>query len=117
MALERIAKVGLMHRVLHTPAQLSGGEKQRVAIARALVNDPDIVFADEPTGNLDSKSGGNVMKMIQDLNEKENRTVILITHETFTSEHAKRIVRIYDGKVVEDSLVKKQRKASDEFIK
>ena len=117
MALERIAKVGLMHRILHTPAQLSGGEKQRVAIARALVTDPDVVFADEPTGNLDSESGGNVMKMIQELNEKEGRTVILITHEKFTSEHAKRAIHIHDGEIVSDKKIRNRRKASDKLLK
>jgi len=93
--------VGLEHRLHHSPNKLSGGEKQRVAIARALVNNPEVVFADEPTGNLDSKSGLAVMKILQDLNEKGN-TVILVTHEKYTAEHAKRIIKLKDGELVED---------------
>jgi putative ABC transport system ATP-binding protein len=117
LATEQIKAMSLMHRIHHTPAQLSGGEKQRVAIARALVNDPDVVFADEPTGNLDSKTGKDVMEIIQDLNQKEGRTIILITHETYTAEHARRIVRIHDGKVESDEMVAHQRLASEEFKK
>ena len=116
-ARDKIEAVGLTHRISHTPAQLSGGEKQRVAIARALVNDPDVIFADEPTGNLDSKTGRDVMEIIQDLNEHEKHTVILITHETYTAEHAKRIIYIRDGKVESDTRVQKQRHAHDEFQK
>lgn len=116
-ARHKIEEVGLTHRINHTPAQLSGGEKQRVAIARALINDPDVIFADEPTGNLDSKTGRDVMEIIQNLNEKEKHTVILITHETHTAEHAKRIIYIRDGKVESDTRVQKQRHAHDEFKK
>ncbi len=116
-AKDKIEAVGLAHRINHTPAQLSGGEKQRVAIARALINNPDIIFADEPTGNLDSKTGKDVMEIIQNLNKNEKRTVILITHETYTAEHAKRIVYIRDGEVESDTLVKKQRRAHDGFKK
>jgi len=97
--------VGLSHRLAYTPNKLSGGEKQRVAIARALVNDPDIIFADEPTGNLDSKSGLQVMKILQKLND-EGRTIILVTHEKYTAEHAKRILQIKDGLLVGDFAVK-----------
>jgi putative ABC transport system ATP-binding protein len=104
--------VGLSHRVDYFSNQLSGGEKQRVAIARALINDPEIVFADEPTGNLDSKSGVQIMKILQDLN-KQGKTVILVTHETYTSEHAKRIIHIVDGKIVSDKKVEKRRLAKD----
>ncbi len=96
-----LAKVGLEHRINHYSNQLSGGEKQRVAIARALVNNPDIIFADEPTGNLDSKSGIQVMKILQNLNN-EGKTIVLVTHETFTSEHAKRIINIIDGKTIKN---------------
>ncbi len=117
IARERIEAVGLTHRINHTSSQLSGGEKQRVAIARALVNDPDIIFADEPTGNLDSKTGKDVMQILQDLNKKEKRTILLITHETYTAEHAQRIVHIIDGKVSSDKLVDHQRSAYDEFKK
>jgi ABC-type lipoprotein export system ATPase subunit len=109
--------MGLSHRIDHEPAELSGGEKQRVAIARALVNNPNVIFADEPTGNLDSKNGKSVMEIIQKLNEKEGRTIILITHETFTAEHAKRIIKVYDGKVESDEKVKEQRHASEGFMK
>lgn len=97
-----INDVNLEHRTNHESAQLSGGEKQRVAIARAIVNDPDIVFADEPTGNLDSKSGGVIMDIIQDLNQKKGRTVILITHEQYTSQYARRIIKLKDGLLVSD---------------
>ncbi len=116
-ARDKIEAVGLTHRIDHTPAQLSGGEKQRVAIARALINDPDIIFADEPTGNLDSKTGRDIMEIIQNLNEEEKHTVILITHETNTAEHAKRIIYIHDGKVESDTRVQKQRHAHNEFKK
>lgn len=98
-AKKAIEAVGLTHRINHDSAKLSGGEKQRVAIARALVNDPQIIFADEPTGNLDSKSGRIVMGIIQNLSEKEGRTVILITHETYTAAHAQRILTIKDGEI------------------
>jgi putative ABC transport system ATP-binding protein len=92
--------------------QLSGGERQRVAIARALVNDPSVIFADEPTGNLDSKSGLQVMKILQTLNES-GRTIILVTHEKYTAEHAKRILRIKDGVIIEDSTVENRLFAKD----
>lgn len=104
--------VGLSHRLNFTPSQLSGGEKQRVAIARALVNNPDVIFADEPTGNLDSKSGLQVMKILQDLNEKRH-TIILVTHEKYTAEHAKRILSIKDGMVLHDQQVLTRQYARD----
>lgn len=96
--------VGMLHRANYLSNQLSGGEKQRVAIARALVNDPEIIFADEPTGNLDSKSGLQVMAILQALNDA-GRTIILVTHETSTAEHAKRILFMKDGEIVNDTLV------------
>lgn len=99
---QMIKNVGLEHRRDYFSNQLSGGEKQRVAIARALVNSPDIIFADEPTGNLDSKSGLQVMSILQNLN-KEGKTIILVTHETYTAEHAKRIIKIKDGRIIEDT--------------
>ncbi len=105
LARKALESVGLGHRIDYYPNQLSGGEKQRVAIARALVNDPAVVFADEPTGNLDSKSGLQVMSILQKLND-EGRTVILVTHEQYTSRHAKRIVTMKDGLIVADNLVK-----------
>ena len=117
IALEAIDAVGLSHRQDHEPAQLSGGEKQRVAIARALVNNPKVIFADEPTGNLDSKSGKIIMEILQRLNEDEKRTIILVTHETYTAEHAQRIIHILDGEIDKDYEVKKIRKASEDFEK
>lgn len=99
---QMIENVGLNHRKNYFSNQLSGGEKQRVAIARALVNSPDIIFADEPTGNLDSKSGLQVMSILQNLN-KEGKTIILVTHETYTAEHAKRIIKVKDGRIIEDT--------------
>ncbi len=115
-AKKAIESVGLSHRIDHEPAQLSGGEKQRVAIARALVCEPSIIFADEPTGNLDSKSGQTVMEIIQKLNE-EGHTVLLITHETSTAEHAQRIIHIKDGLIESDTKVKNRRKATDNYSK
>ena len=104
-AREAIESVGLSHRVEHESSQLSGGERQRVAIARALVNNPTVVFADEPTGNLDSASGSQVMEIIERLHGK-GHTIILITHETYTAEYAQRIIRIKDGKIESDETVK-----------
>ncbi len=103
-AKQALVNVGLEHRLNYYTSQLSGGEKQRVAIARALVNNPSIIFADEPTGNLDSKSGLQIMKILQSLNE-EGKTIILVTHERYTAEHAKRILRIKDGVIESDEKV------------
>jgi len=100
------------HRAQYYSNQLSGGEKQRVAIARALVNDPEIIFADEPTGNLDSKSGLVVMKILEELNKK-GKTIILVTHETYTAQHAKRMIKIYDGSIVFDGSVVERRVVKD----
>lgn len=116
LALRAIESVGLSHRLAHESSQLSGGERQRVAIARALVMNPKIIFADEPTGNLDSKSGLAVMEIIQGLNEREGRTVVLITHETYTAEHAQRIMKLKDGQIESDVRVEHRHK-STEFIK
>jgi putative ABC transport system ATP-binding protein len=104
--------VSMDHRINYLSSQLSGGEKQRVAIARALVNEPDVIFADEPTGNLDSKSGTEVMKILQKLN-KEGHTIILVTHETFTAQHAQRILYVKDGQIVADDAVKDRKVAED----
>lgn len=111
-AIEVLKSVGLGHRINFFTNQISGGEKQRVAIARALVNKPSVIFADEPTGNLDSKSGVAIMKILQDLNEQGN-TIILVTHETYTSEHAKRILKIKDGLIFGDEPVLTRRFAND----
>jgi putative ABC transport system ATP-binding protein len=116
-AIEAIELVGLSHRLDHESNELSGGEKQRVAIARALVTSPELIFADEPTGNLDSKTGKIIMDFIQKLNDEKGHTILLITHETSTAEHAKRIIRIQDGEIVSDEPVKNRRKASDEYVK
>lgn len=117
LAVQAIESVGLAHRMHHEPSELSGGEKQRVAIARALVNSPQVIFADEPTGNLDSRSGKMVMEIIQDLNERLGHTIILITHETQTAEHAERIIHVKDGEIEQDYKVKTRRRAKDQFTK
>ena len=118
LAEEAVISVGLAHRMHHRAVQLSGGEKQRVAIARALVNSPDVIFADEPTGNLDSKSGQAIIEIIQKLNTEKGHTIILITHETYTAEYAQRIIRLLDGQIESDEPVKNRKTvSSDIFIK
>ncbi len=101
MANNALVSVGLGDRVDHKPNELSGGQRQRVAIARALVNDPSIILADEPTGNLDSKSGIEIMKILDQLHSKGN-TIILVTHEKEIADHANRIITIFDGRVKQD---------------
>ena len=101
MANSALVSVGLGDRVDHKPNELSGGQRQRVAIARALVNDPSIILADEPTGNLDSKSGIEIMKILDQLHSKGN-TIILVTHEQEIARHANRIITIFDGRVKKD---------------
>lgn len=101
LAMKAIKSVGLTDRATYLSNQLSGGQQQRVAIARALVTEPEIIFADEPTGNLDSASGKHVMELLQKLHE-EGRTIILVTHEKTTAEHAQRIIHIMDGRIVAD---------------
>jgi putative ABC transport system ATP-binding protein len=101
MALDVLNKVGLEDRVNHKPSELSGGQQQRVAIARALVNKPTIIFADEPTGNLDSSTGSDVMQLFKDLNE-QGQTIILITHEDEIAHQSKRIINIKDGLIESD---------------
>jgi|TARA_B100000676_G_scaffold191780_1_gene188563 putative ABC transport system ATP-binding protein len=103
MARNSLISVGLEDRLDHKPNELSGGQRQRVAIARALVNNPSIILADEPTGNLDSKSGIEIMKILYDLHQKGN-TIILVTHEKEIAMHASRIITIFDGKIKEDRL-------------
>ena len=96
---EALRRVGLETRMCHRPNQMSGGQQQRVAIARAIAARPPIILADEPTGNLDSKSGGEVMEILEDLNQ-EGKTVILITHDDKIAARARRIVHIQDGKIL-----------------
>jgi putative ABC transport system ATP-binding protein len=117
LARNAVIAVGLEHRMNHEATQLSGGEKQRVAIARALVNSPEVIFADEPTGNLDSKSGKSIIEIIQKLNKELGHTIILITHETYTAEYAERIIRLMDGQVESDIKVENRRTHKDEFVK
>lgn len=107
-AVKLLKRVGLGHRMKHRPNQLSGGEQQRVAIVRALINNPHLVLADEPTGNLDSKSGEEIMDILQDLNN-EGKTIIMVTHEQYTAECAKRILHIKDGLIIGDDVVGNQR--------
>jgi len=112
-ATDLLNQVGLGHRLDYSPSKLSGGEKQRVAIARALVNDPEVIFADEPTGNLDSKSGLQVMKLLQDLNREKVHSIILVTHEKYTAEHAERIITLKDGLIESDRAVTKRQIADE----
>lgn len=105
--------VGLADRLHHRPNELSGGQQQRVAIARALVNNPSIILADEPTGNLDSKVGAEVMGLFQKLNIENGLTVILVTHEPDIAEHTRRILHIYDGQIVSDEQVAEPRMAGE----
>lgn len=104
LALEMLEKVGLKDKLKNTPAQLSGGQQQRVAIARALVNNPKIILADEPTGNLDSHSGHEVMDLFHHLHKKEHRTIVYVTHDPDLARQAQRSVIIKDGKVTEKGL-------------
>ena len=103
-ALEALDRVGLTERIHHKPAELSGGQKQRVAIARALVNEPAILLADEPTGNLDSRSGEEIMGIFQRLN-REGVTIVMVTHESEIANHSNRIVAFRDGRIISDEPV------------
>jgi len=116
LARTALEAVGLNHRDHHYPGELSGGEQQRVAIARALVNEPEIIFADEPTGNLDSRSSYEVIALFQRLNE-QGKTIVLVTHEPDIAEHARRIIRISDGRVVEDRVNENPKNAEEELRK
>ena len=108
--------VGLGARLDHTPTQLSGGQQQRVAVARALVNEPEMILADEPTGNLDSRTSVEIMEVLQRLNREKQITVILITHEPDIAQYAERIVRFRDGRMVSDAPVENRRAAAREVL-
>jgi putative ABC transport system ATP-binding protein len=104
-AREALEAVGLGHRLNHMPTELSGGQQQRVAIARALANNPSIILADEPTGNLDSESGADVMAVLQGLNRERGMTVVLVTHDPMIARHTERIVHLYDGQITHNEMV------------
>jgi putative ABC transport system ATP-binding protein len=114
-ALELLTAVGLGDRAHHTPNQLSGGQQQRVAIARALVNEPELILADEPTGNLDSRTSVEIMEILQRLNRDRGITIVLITHEHDIAEYATRVVTVRDGRVQSDSRVDDRRDAAREL--
>ena len=114
-AMESLASVGLAGRELNHPNQLSGGQQQRVAVARALVNNPALILADEPTGNLDSRTSVEVMEIFQRLNRENGITLILVTHEPDIAQYAQRVVVFKDGKIKKDSQVEDQRDAAEEL--
>ena len=98
-AAELLELVGLADRKQHTPRELSGGQQQRVAVARALINDPEVILADEPTGNLDSKTEKNIMELFQKINQQENNTIVQVTHSSRCADYGERIIKLRDGKV------------------
>ena len=101
-----LARVGMQARMNHLPKELSGGEQQRVAIARALVVEPEVILADEPTGNIDYKSGVEIMKLLDRLHKEEERTIIVVTHERFVAQYAERIIQLQDGTILKDGKAK-----------
>jgi ABC-type lipoprotein export system ATPase subunit len=111
---QALERVGLKDRAKHLPSELSGGQQQRVAIARALVNDPELILADEPTGNLDTRAGLEVLAIFQELN-RQGKTVVLITHDSAVATMAKRVVEIVDGRIVSDAPVAEPKDAAQEL--
>jgi len=104
-AKELLIRVGLEERILHQPAELSGGERQRVAVARAFANNPEMVIADEPTGNLDSMTGKKIMEILTDFHKREGKTIVVVTHDPHIAEYSKEIVNIQDGQITTDHLL------------
>jgi putative ABC transport system ATP-binding protein len=115
-AMALLQAVGIAERADHTPSQLSGGQQQRVAIARSLVNDPELILADEPTGNLDSRTSIEIMEILQRLNRERGITVLLITHEHDIAEYASRVVTVRDGRILTDVAVERRRDAAAELL-
>jgi len=113
-ALKLLKMVGLENRIMHKPNELSGGQKQRVAIARALVNDPAIILADEPTGNVDSRSGLEIMTLLQKLNN-EGMTILMVTHDRSIAQHSERIINFSDGRIIREEMVEERRYALKEL--
>ncbi len=109
IATKTLISVGLADRLEHRPTELSGGQRQRVAIARALATDPDVIVADEPTGNLDSQSGASILNMIEELNQKKGKTILMVTHEKYVAERAERIIHIKDGMIESNEKVRKMK--------
>jgi putative ABC transport system ATP-binding protein len=116
-ALKMLSALGLKNKENHTPSKLSGGEQQRVAIARALINDPILILADEPTGNLDSRTSYEIMNIFQELNSKNNITIVMVTHEPDIAQHSKRTILFKDGRVIKDEPVINRTFASEELLK
>src|SRR6185436_4348010 len=114
-AMEALASVGLAGREQNHPNQLSGGQQQRVAVARALVNNPALILADEPTGNLDSRTSVEVMEIFQRLNRERGITLVLVTHETDIADYAQRVIVFKDGKIKKDYQIENQRDAAEEL--